>query len=272
MAPRSASRTYGSTEDFSNARSLSSISDDGPRSRESASHDPVTQSSPALTPGRRGRWAKVALVCGLAAGAVSAIVRSSSKNKGAALGEDEANNRESFVNVGAGTARPPSSATRVGTHTSQGGSSEDGSSHDAPRLSFTALNLYHVRDGKPGQDYPWLKDVKLIEPHRETTLSVTNSREGFSYRWEIRGGTSAGAVHASASGADAIVYLTRLDENVIVLEEVDRDGVVTRRLDETVMVKYVRREIRSLTDDEREELFDAVRRHVQLSYLDLSVF
>ena len=55
--------------------------------------------------------------------------------------------------------------------------------HDFATLEFTALNFYDVRDGKPGQDYPWLKDVKLIETYRDTTLAVVGPREGFSYRW-----------------------------------------------------------------------------------------
>ncbi|CAM9425491.1 unnamed protein product, partial [Laminaria digitata] len=134
---------------------------------------------------------------------------------------------------------------------------------DVTALEFTALNFYHVRDGKPGQDYPWLKDVKLIEPHRDTTLAVVGPREGFDYRWEVRlpgssSGGVVGEVQATATGAVTIVVLTQLDENVVVLEEVDGDGKVTNRLEETVLVKYVRREIRTLTDDEREELLDAV--------------
>ena len=48
---------------------------------------------------------------------------------------------------------------------------------------------------------------------------------------------------------------------MVVLEEVNGDGQVTNRLEETVMVKYVRREIRTLTDDEKEELLDAVSEH-----------
>ncbi|CAN0466183.1 unnamed protein product, partial [Scytosiphon promiscuus] len=113
--------------------------------------------------------------------------------------------------------------------------------------------------------YPWLKDVKLIEPHRDTTLAVVGAREGFEYRWEVRAGSSssdsgeAGEVQATATGAVTIVVLTQLDEHVVVLEEVDGDGKVTNRLEETVIVKYVRREIRTLTDDEREEVLDAVR-------------
>ena len=134
---------------------------------------------------------------------------------------------------------------------------------DVATLEFTALNFYHIRDGKPGQDYPWLKDVKLIEPHRDTTLAVVGPREGFDYRWEVRTGSSSnsgrvGEVQATATGAVTIVVLTQLEEHVVVLKEVDGDGKVTNRLEETVLVKYVRREIRTLTDDEREELMDAV--------------
>ena len=136
--------------------------------------------------------------------------------------------------------------------------------HGVTGLEFTALNFYHVRDGKPGQDYPWLKDVKLIEPHRDTTLAVVGPREGFDYRWEVRAGSSSGSggvgdVQATATGPVTIVVLTQLDENVVVLEEVDGDGRVTNPLEETVLVKYVRREIRTVTDDEKEELLDAVR-------------
>lgn len=148
-----------------------------------------------------------------------------------------------------------------------GGASSSGESGQA--LAFTALNFYHVRDGKPGQDYPWLKDFKLVEPHRETTLAVEAPREGFEYRWDVRPTCTADSCTSSnggessqiqASGAVAEVVFTSLEENMITLEEVNvADGKVARRLEETVMVKYVRREIRSLTDDEREELLDAVR-------------
>ena len=133
-------------------------------------------------------------------------------------------------------------------------------SEEIPPLSFTALNFYHVRDGKPAVDYPFLKDVKLIEPHRDTTLAVTAPRDEFEYRWKVYGaGEAAGDLQAEASGAEVVIALSKLDDHLVVLEELDGEGGVARRLDEAVVVKYVRREIRTLTDDEREELFDAVR-------------
>lgn len=130
-----------------------------------------------------------------------------------------------------------------------------------PPLEFTALNPYHVRDGKPALDYPWLRGVKLIEPFRETTLSVTSPREGFEYRWSVHGhAPGATEQRVQASGEEAVVVCTELDENTLILEEVSAEtGDVVRRLEEKVMVKYVRREIRTLMDDERQELFDAVR-------------
>ena len=130
-------------------------------------------------------------------------------------------------------------------------------------LSFEATNFYHVRDGKPGLDYPFLKDVKLIEPHRETTLSISSPRDGHDYLWKVRG-VEAEDLRATARGAEAVVVLTELEENTITVTEVDAAGAAVRQLEETVMVKYVRREIRTLTDDEREELFDAVRPMVLL--------
>ena len=134
------------------------------------------------------------------------------------------------------------------------------SSEELSPLSFEALNFYHVRDGKPALDYPWLRDVKLVEPHRDTTFSVSSPRDGFDYVWEIRGGDADKAdLRATATGAEAVLVLTILDDNMVTLKEVAPGGEVARQLDEMVMVKYVRREIRTLTDDEREELLDAVR-------------
>ena len=196
----------------------------------------------------------VAIVCGLAFLAGSGV--SWSQSSGGRSRAAAASSGLFEVSTRAGI---PAAETRPGE-----ASSDVAEYADVVALEFTALNFYHVRDGKPGQDYPWLKDIKLIEPHRDTTLAVVGAREGFDYRWEVRAGSSSsgpgelGGVQSTATGAVTIVVLTQLDENVVVLEEVDEDGKVTNRLEETVMVKYVRREIRTLTDDEREEVLDAV--------------
>lgn len=124
-------------------------------------------------------------------------------------------------------------------------------------LRFHVTNFYHERDGKPGALIPWLRDVELAEPYVDTTLRVVEPLDGYSYQWTIRS-IPDDEVLATASGAEAVVQFTRLDENAVTLEEKDASGSITRELTETVMVKYVRREIRTLTDEDRDDLFDAV--------------
>lgn len=152
-------------------------------------------------------------------------------------------------------------------------------------LTFTARNAYddegnrkengYDKEGQTGAlYYPWLAGVKVIEPHRQTTLKVSNPRDGFEYRWTIVAtadhgdrnlsdtATEGGVVELTAVGTEAVVVLDRrlLDRRVVVvLEEVATGaGRVARTLKESVIVRYVRREVRTLTDSEREELLDAV--------------
>ena len=254
---------YGSVDDSEQPASYSSLLPRSSRCSYPAveqQHLPQHKNKGPRDPKARSgvsRRLAVAVLCGLAflAGCGVSLKRSISQSTAAASGFFEVGANADFAGAGAGAAeiRPADSSSSAAV---------------VSPLEFTALNFYHVRDGKPGQDYPWLKDVKLIEPYRDTTLAVVGAREGFVYRWEVRspgssmsssgGGGGLGEVQATATGAVTIVVLTQLHEHVVVLEEVDGDGRVTNRLEETVLVKYVRREIRTLTDDEREELLDAV--------------
>lgn len=215
----------------------------GLEERQLGEHPPATSSANVTGGGRDERlWLRAAVVCGSVCGLIATSWYLSTSQSSAPA-------RADFVKLG--------TTTVSGTKT-------PGESSQAPvlplhDLEFTALNYYHIRDGKPGQDYPWLKNMKLIEPYRDTTLTVMAPREGFDYRWEVHNGNGEeGDLQTTANGVEAVVVLTELDENHVTLEEIDVDGTVTRRLEETVMVKYVRREIRALTDEEREELLDAV--------------
>ena len=219
------------------------------------------EASGRITIGFSRRFAVTALLCGLAflAGCAVSWGRSAKVSRNTATVAAQGG----FLDIGADADIVGAAAGLRPSESSPAVVAEAGSP-----LEFTALNFYHVRDGKPGQDYPWLEDVKLIEPYRDTTLAVVGAREGYEYRWEVRSpgnisgvnsGGVLGEVQATATGEVAIVVLKQLDENVVILEEVDGDGRVTNRLEETVLVKYVRREIRTLTDDERKELLDAVR-------------
>lgn len=125
-------------------------------------------------------------------------------------------------------------------------------------LSFSVTNFYHTRDGKPGGLIPWLQGVHLAEPYRETTLTIANPKDGHDYMWEVREKDGEDKVLASASGPEASIVFTLLDWNTVTVTETDPSGGTTRMFTDTVMVKYVRREIRTLTDDERTELLDSV--------------
>ena len=163
-----------------------------------------------------------------------------------------------FRSLESETQREASFASNVGVEANEAEVVRMGGTASMTPLEFSALNFYHVRDGQPGQAYPWLKKMKLLEPHRETILAVTNPSEGLEYRWVLRV-NGMDEIQASASGTEVAVVLTQLNEHVITLEEVNSAGLVIRHLEETVMVKYVRREIRTLTDVERGELLDSVR-------------
>ena len=251
MAPRPGLRAYGSVEDLPKARAISrpvaSVSNASPSRRQGLEVDSLSYAVTEKAPTSRG-WVRLAVVCGLAVGAVAGVLRSGFFSHTTSTAYSSV---KSFAEVPGG-GRPEAAATTAAA-------SDAARAVLLPPLAFTATNFYHLRDGKPAQDYPWLKNVKLIEPHRETTLLVENRREGCSYQWEVRGSSSADEVHTVATGHATIMLFPHLDENMITLLEVnDESGRVTRRLDEVVMVKYVRREIRTLTDDEREELLDAV--------------
>ncbi|CAM9190527.1 unnamed protein product, partial [Discosporangium mesarthrocarpum] len=125
-------------------------------------------------------------------------------------------------------------------------------------LSFQAVNSYHIRDGKPGVAYPWLLNVTLVEPYRNTTFSVDNPVEKMTYRWTVTATADYEVEPVVALGSSAVLRLKHLGENTVFLEEISPTGEVVRILKEDVICKYVRREIRTLEEDEREELFDAM--------------
>ncbi len=262
-------RKYGSVEPDAAAASSHLL----PRASDQASYDRVREVAGEGERAHGKRWFNLAVVGTLAvgvmvglAGAGYRLPKNGTESIASPPGSGEINTNLEELPIIPAKAAPPS--VKGG---SDGGTSNFYTFPKVPSghvatpdslepLSFTALNFYHERDGKPALDYPWLKDVKLIEPHRDTTFSVASPRDGYEYRWTVHGGESDKAgVRAEATGAEAVMVLTTLDDNIITLEEVNpATGMVVRRLEEKTMVKYVRREIRTLTDDEREELFDAV--------------
>lgn len=262
MANRMVGRTYGSLDDSASKQNSSEYlgAEASNSLLENGTAEPAHQHG---GPTRR-RWITVAVISAMAVGTIMATKRSRSVESPAEV--------KSFgtlaENLPKGAIRSPATSTRdyrtVDVHQAK-------TSHDTPSvkspsvksppdedLVFSMTNFYHTRDGKPGQVIPWLKDVQLAEPHRDTTMKVENALDGYTYEWEVRQVEHSDDVIAKGTGAETTIVFPKLDWNTVTLKEKDVTGTVTREYSENVMVKYVRREIRTLTDEEREELFDAV--------------
>lgn len=245
MEARVASRTYGAVDDLAHHGSSPSVANSENVSLVAGARPLSARASERSS---RRSWMTVALICAMAVGTIVATNRSGSSTSQAS---------------GTSPADNPSFANSVGLHESpaEPTSPEVGVTADEAEvdpLSFTVTNFYHERDGKPGLQIPWLENKKLAEPYMDTTLRVMNPLEGYTYEWTISAPGESNGVLVPTSGPEVEVLFTRLDENSVTVEEKDSEGNIARTLTEPVIVKYVRREVRALTDEDREELFDAV--------------
>lgn len=265
MENRGASRTYGSLDDQTTSRS-SSPELLSAQTRESLLEQVGPSSGPHDAPESSRGYSRKSLVtagmiCAMGVGTVMFVNRSGSSPAvmpGGIVGSldivvdnNEGKSVSSFAPASAGkspqSAQPKVTAARPFI-----------SPPMDVELSFSVTNFYHTRDGKPGSLVPWLQGVHLAEPYRETTIKVANAKDDHDYLWEVREKDGTDKVLASASGPEASIVFTLLDWNTVTVTEINSAGGVTRMFTDTVMVKYVRREIRTLTDDERTELLDAV--------------
>jgi|MDSY01.2.fsa_nt_gb hypothetical protein len=95
--------------------------------------------------------------------------------------------------------------------------------------------------------YPW---SYIAEPYKPTTMSVVNGLEdGAWYKWIVDG-------HVQSYGPQAEVLFTSTGYHDVVLTS--KIGDETKHLAVKVMVKYVRREVRSMLDVDRERFFNAL--------------
>ena len=141
-------------------------------------------------------------------------------------------------------------------------------------LVFIASNACTRRGGKIGLGYPWLESRILVEPYRDTMLEVISPAENMAYSWIILedAGEAGKTTVGENTGSEVVVVFGQKSQYTIVLHEYsvsgDSDGLaLSRRLEMEVMCKYVLREIRSLFDDERNEMFDAMKVSAQQSSL-----
>lgn len=129
------------------------------------------------------------------------------------------------------------------------------------KMIILGSNSYIERDGPIGSDYPWSQDNVILEPHRSSSLKVSNYVSGCQYDWVVDDTTYSNSDHLTE-----LVFKTVKDIPVTVVETCD--GVTTRTSDFTIYVRYVRRELRSLTDEDRNKYIDAAQLMYSLSTED----
>lgn len=120
----------------------------------------------------------------------------------------------------------------------------------------------------------------VVEPFRETTLSVVHSgiptstfHPSTRFRWLLTPADHEGlpldgvrALMDSKGGSESTVMLTEAGMNyALLVEQLDQDGTVVASGKATVVCKYVRRELRSLTDSDRNEFFAAMQEFYTIS-------
>ena len=141
-------------------------------------------------------------------------------------------------------------------------------------LAFIASNACTRRGDKTVLRYPWLEGRTLVEPYRDTMLEVISPTENTAYSWIILedDGEAGKTTGGEYIGSKVVVVFGQKSQYTIVLHEYSVSGdsdalVLSRRVEMEVMCKYVLREIRSLFNDDRNEMFDAMKVGAQQSSL-----
>jgi len=134
----------------------------------------------------------------------------------------------------------------------------------AGQLAAVVRNEYSVY-GKTMFAYPFLADALLMEPYRVSTVTLFGADAGCTVEWSLAyadaaagvatlSGTTTGG--ATTSGT-AVFLVTPTKTGKYTLTASDPCSGAT--LTQTVWVKYVRRELQSLTDNDREEFLQAFK-------------
>jgi hypothetical protein len=127
-----------------------------------------------------------------------------------------------------------------------------------PDIDLSCQNEYGDSSSQVLQ-YSFLENSLLVEPYRDTTITVVNSNTDCAYEWRISSAEDSAEqqVDSTFSGNPIVVQLATPGNYILDVEETCSDGT-SRSLLKNVFVKYVRREIQSLNDKDREDFLDAL--------------
>ena len=139
--------------------------------------------------------------------------------------------------------------------------------HNPPPLNdglYAEVTNEYSGSGTTMFAYPFLSDAILMEPYRDATVTLKGFTPGCNIMWTLTGITYPSivlteTVEASEDGV-FIVQPQQTGQYIFHVESTCGDaGEVQGQLTQAVWVKYVRREISTLTDDDREEFLTAFR-------------
>ena len=123
----------------------------------------------------------------------------------------------------------------------------------------TVSNEYGVKNSSVMLPYTFLSDSFIIEPYKETTIALLDPYSSCAYAWNLTK-THNTSIAFSGDSMDGSIVVTvtspgRYQLNVTESCRASKDS--SRSLSMFVWVKYIRRELSSLNDADREEFLDA---------------
>jgi len=129
---------------------------------------------------------------------------------------------------------------------------------DVGGLQILVHNEYTKRTGSLPVEYPW---EYIVDPYKITTFELKNSHllpesnDNLDYRWILNG-------HLQCNGKKCEAVFTDLGQYDMTVEAFwtgeGKNKPILSTSTITVTIKYVRREIRQLTDRDREAFFNAI--------------
>ena len=131
---------------------------------------------------------------------------------------------------------------------------------DASALVVTSIsNEYGIWDSSAMLPYNFLTDALLVEPYKESTIILADPYSGCSYDWSImKTNNETNKYDGTSTDGHIVLTLDAVGQYTLTVSESCGDvSSLRRQLSISVWVKYVRRELSTLNDVDREEFLDA---------------
>jgi len=126
-------------------------------------------------------------------------------------------------------------------------------------IKISVYNEYNLLYGQPGQQYPWITMI-VVEPYRTTNLEVILTSDDSNiddsdivYYWTIGGDQMRYEGQKIQYEFQKLAYY-----NISVIQVQKSTKQILQSTMQEVVCRYVRREIRKLTEEDREDFFNAL--------------